>query len=87
MKFVPIKKSKPPYNYISGKFLAKIIINYGTRDDIYSYSEKDTDMYSFRTENEVIHRAGREILNILRERIKNPLPIPDPVHPGPCKNP
>lgn len=32
----------------------------------------------------MIHREGRDILNAYRERFKNPLPVPVPVHEGPC---
>lgn len=87
VQFVPIRSSQPPNNYISGRFIVKIIIRYGQRDEIYSYRYDDKDYFSFRTENEVIHRDGREVLNAYRERLKNPLPIPMPIHEGPCAQP
>ena len=39
------------YRLVLFLLATKIIIGYGKRDDIYSYCEKDTDMFSFRTEN------------------------------------
>ena len=85
--FVPIKTSYPPHNYIAGRFIVKVIVKYGQRDEIYSYKTDNKDYFSFRTENEVIHREGREVLNAYRDRIKNPLPKPIPIHEGPCELP
>ena len=56
VSFVPIKALNSPHNYIAGRFMTKIVISYGKRDEIYSYKIDQRDHFSFRTENEVIHR-------------------------------
>jgi hypothetical protein len=86
--FVPIKEDRSPYNFIPGKYVVKIYVNFGIRNEIYSYRHCDKDYFSFRTENEVIHKEGREVLNASRERLKNPASIPIPrYHSGPCVQP
>ena len=49
VKFIPVKTSSPPHNYISGRYLTKITVKYGKRDEIYSYKHQDKDLFSFRT--------------------------------------
>lgn len=52
VKFVPIKINRSNKSkYISGKFVIKIIIKYGQRDEIYSYQDNGKDYFAFRTEN------------------------------------
>ena len=59
VSFIPVKNNSLPYNFIAGRFIAKIVIKHGMRDEIYSYREAGQDFFSFRTENEIIHREGR----------------------------
>ena len=49
--FVPIKAAYHPHNFIAGRFITKIVIKYGLRDEIYSYKSDNKDYFSFRTEN------------------------------------
>lgn len=49
VEYIPVRSSTSPYNFISGRFLAKIIVKYGNRDEIYSYKHDKKDHFSFRT--------------------------------------
>ena len=51
VSFVPLRSSHPPHKYISGRFVTKIVVKYGLRDEIYSYTIDKKDYFSFRTEN------------------------------------
>ena len=84
--FVPLKSSKTG-QYIAGGFLIRINVRYGIRDEVYSYKEGNRDCFAFRSQNEIIHKEGRILLKILKERIKNPLPVPIPLHSGLCQSP
>ena len=84
VEFVPVRNGKPPQEFIPGTYIVKVSVKYGQRDNIYSYREGEVDYFPFKTENEFIHLEGRKLLNNFRERIKNPIPVPDPLHEGPC---
>ena len=87
VEFVPIRESEHPYEFMPGMFVVKVAVKYGLRDDIYSYRENENDYFAFRNDGEVVHKEGRQLLKNLRERIRNPLPIPMSVHEGPCEKP
>ena len=37
--FVPIRESDSPYEFIPGKFIVKVAVKCGLRDEIYSYRD------------------------------------------------
>lgn len=51
VNFVPVKQKNSPYHYIAGRYVTKITIKYGLRNEIYSYRSEDRDYFAFRTEN------------------------------------
>lgn len=49
VEFVPIKSSYNRNNYIAGRYLVKINLKFGIRDEIYSYKDDHKDYFAFRT--------------------------------------
>ena len=53
--FVPLKDQRTN-QFVAGGYIIKVNVRYGMRDDIYSYRENGRDYFSFRSQNEIIHK-------------------------------
>lgn len=83
--FVPIREQSGIF--IPGACVIRVSVNYGIRDEVYSYQFNDYDCFPFRNGFEIIEKQGRSLLKSYRSIIKNPLPIPEPLHSEPCVRP
>ena len=48
--YVPIK-NKNGVDFISGKYIIKVIVKYGARDRVYSFVHQEIERFTIKTEN------------------------------------
>lgn len=85
VEFVPIRQRTG--NYIPGGNVIKVSVDYGIRDEVYSYNLDGYDCFPFRNDIEIIEKQGRQLLKFYRNVVKTPLPSPEPLHSYPCEKP
>jgi hypothetical protein len=86
VEFVPIKRitTNGHYEYMAGRFLIRIRVKYGIRNEIYSFKDNNVDYFPIRCHEGIMEIQGRKVLEVGNERMNNPLPIPLQVHANDC---
>jgi diphthamide synthase subunit DPH2 len=93
IKYVPVRDATRP-NFITGCYVVKVVIDRGSRDQVYSYLQEDrhgafaAEKFSFKTENEVLEIFEvQRVLKIFKNKLQSPEKTFYPTHPQPCPEP
>ena len=86
LEFVPIKDAARN-GWEAGMFVVRFKVQRGSKHEMYSFKSDGTEVFAFRTENEVLcKRMGQEILELYRQRLNsNDDGGTHLKHPGPCR--